>query len=145
MVEWRILPQFPNYMVSTHGHIRAFLPPGRADRYQEILPRHNPRRHRYSVQVRDWRGDWQDVLLARLIALAFLGPPGKSVLRYRNGDYTDVRLANIKYSTAVHKLTPEIVREIRRSQQSIHSQARKYGVTPGTISRVLHRRAWLHV
>lgn len=43
------------------------------------------------------------------------------------------------------KLTPELVREIRSSSESIHALSRRMGVARPTIKAVLSGRTWRHV
>jgi hypothetical protein len=43
------------------------------------------------------------------------------------------------------KITPAIVREIRRSPESGRELARRFGVTPQTICDIRKRRSWAHV
>jgi hypothetical protein len=110
--------------------------------------------------------------LHRLVLEAFVGPcPDGFQCRHKNGNPTDNRLANLCWGTPTenqrdrvkhgtntrgekspaHKLTNDIVREIRRLHR--HGQygkgsyvlAKRYGVSQGCIDSVVSRRTWNHV
>ena len=59
----------------------------------------------------------------------------------------DLRARGSRHGGA--KLTEDVVREIRRryadDHQTFDALARTFGVSPQTISLVIHRRTWRHV
>lgn len=115
-------------------------------------------------------GKSKSVHVHRAVAEAFLGPcPVGHEVNHRNGIKADNRMVNLEWATASRntrhafatglylpprgeghantKLTEADVLAIRAAAGKIPGKdlARQYGVSPQTISRVLHRESWKHL
>lgn len=98
--EWRPIPGFPDYEVSSLGNVRSWIGPGgTSGRLRLTVPR---------VRAQTLTADGyfrlnierKARLVSHLVALAFLGerPPGEQV-RHLNGNPQDNRAANLAYGT----------------------------------------------
>lgn len=171
--QWRTIPSLAAYSISDRGRVRRDAPiiAGGGSRRAggHILKvRPLPTGH---LQVTLSIGNQRIYrLVHRLVAEAFL-PPAKAgcdFVCHRNdqpadncptnlywGDRADNAadaMANGRVATGerVHgsKLTPDIVREVRRraaSGESQHSLAGEFGVHQSNISQVVSRVTWRHV
>ncbi|MGG7581692.1 NUMOD4 domain-containing protein [Rhizobium sp. Nf11,1] len=77
--EWRVIPQYPNYEVSSIGQVRSL------SRWKILRPR--LRNKYWSVSIFDGRRILKKPI-HRLVALAFLGspPPGKELACHKDGN-----------------------------------------------------------
>lgn len=118
----------------------------------------------HDVQI---RGEHR--LIHRLVLEAFVGPcPEGMEVAHRNGDPSDNRLDNLRWSTPVdnqadrvehgtdsrgekhgqHKLTEQDIVDIIRLADSGASRAvigRQYGIHPSTVRRIAKGQAWKHI
>lgn len=156
--EWRDVVGFEGlYQVSDEGRVKSMA--------RGILTPH-PDNKGYPL-VKLWaRGKGYTRRIHRLVLGAFVGPrPDKHEGSHLNGDQKDNRIANLAWETSLQnirrqtehgtqrrgmtipwaKLTDEIVREVRASQETGKSLARKYGVAPKVISDVRRGLSWRHV
>jgi hypothetical protein len=162
---WWPIEGFEGYEVSNLGHVRSWLMPGRAYRLRDAP--------RLRKQVPDLRGGYMNVILRRdgkstlkkvhrLVLEVFVGPcPPGHESRHMDGDPTNNKLENLKWSTHVDntadqvthgthtmwarngnaKLTEVQVEEIRRRLALYvpgQSIAAEFGVSRATISRIKH-------
>lgn len=157
--EWRPIPGFPGYRISSDGRVRSDH-----SKYGKVgLLR--PKRtqsgyHRVSL-FRD--GKMHSFAVHRLVLLVFVGPPPSpdSVTRHLNGKRLDNRVENLAWGTVqdnhddmvAHgtfpghpRLTVEQVKQIiQRHSTTGESQAslgREFGVTYQTIQAILGGRKW---
>lgn len=168
MIEWRVVPGYPSYEVSSDGQVRRAAParnswPGRV--LKQCLRNGYP-----FVQLCE-RNVRRSESIHRLVAAAFLGPcPDGWEVNHRNGCKTDNRLDNLEYATSsanqMHayraglqdasgerngqsKLTEGQVREILAVGSYPYGTyarlAREYGVSPTTIRGIVTGRYWSHV
>jgi hypothetical protein len=139
---------------------------GRIQSHYHILPRilnPHPRSGGYLHVTLCLRGHDQYASVHRLVLESFVGPcpPGHEAA-HRNGKNQDNRLENLVWATkpenAFHRklhgtevsgerhhnarLTRVAVAEIRASSLSGVALARRYGVSPHTISQVRQGRTW---
>lgn len=157
MEEWRpVLGYEGSYEVSSLGRVRNAA--GRVFKCQKGWKGY--------VQVRlNGKCYWAH----RLVAEAFMGPrPAGKVIAHNNGDPSDNRLANLRFSThaensadmAAHgttcagehrwnaKLSAKVVEDIRAAASHNATEqalADRYGVSQSQISRVVNGKAWAHV
>lgn len=156
--EWRSVPSAPEYMVSNFGRILG--PRGRILRAHVIKGGY----HRVRLSGRNR-------LVHVVVAEAFIGPkPLGSEVNHRNGDKADNALSNLEYVSPKQnvrhsldvlgvrrargtrngqaRLTEREVREIRALYARGHSKsalARRMGVWPSTVARVISGERWSHV
>lgn len=159
--EWRAIPGFPRYAVSSMGRVRG--PHG------ILTPRMHPRGW-LRVNLLHARGR-STFLIHRLMLEAFVGPrPRGMECRHLNGCKTDNRLSNLCWGTTrenvadamrhgqrpdnrgerngAARLNDEAVREIRAAPRNHGSGAvlaRRYGVSRDSIYEVRAGRRWSHV
>lgn len=169
MEEWRQVPGFPDYEISSLGRLKSYkpyrrgapVPAGgnilkpalRADGYlRTILTAPSGRQ----VQI----------CIHTLVLLAWHGPrPPGNVGRHLDGVRTNNTPGNLAWGThrenvddamrhgtvtkgeAVHtaKLSESQVLAVRASRASNHELAGRYGVTPGNISAIRSRKTWKHL
>jgi hypothetical protein len=162
---WRKIPGEPGYEVSTEGRIRSFWRrrggKRRAEFYVSDTPRilkpfkdRNGYPHVDLATGGNRKGRRKSRTLARLVLLAFVGPPGEGemALHVDNPDKGDCRLANLRWGRRSENngadivrhrgkhpcspLTPDDVREIRRLLARGLTQtevAGRFGVSPSTV------------
>jgi hypothetical protein len=181
--EWRPVPGWEGgYEVSSLGRVKSLArrvavnPRGFGmtwmDRKEKILPgyRDPQRKHRRTVTLNFAGKRREAVLVAHLVAEAFLGPcPEGMMVCHNNGKASDDRLVNLRHDTpkgnmadvVKHgrmkarsgeghyraKLTVEQVREIRASQHSVSivDLVAKYRIGETTLRHILARRTWKDV
>lgn len=156
MVEkWKIVVEAPDYEVSDHGHVRRCRPDrlGRMSGKLLATPLNDKGYPHLNLHV----GGRQYLRrVHRLVCEAFHGPrPSLShEVRHLNGDRTDNRASNLTWGTSTENkldtarhgrahrrhvapvLQPEHVREIRSSPAPRKELARRFGVSPATITLV---------
>lgn len=172
--EWRVVPGFAGYEVSSMGRVRSSK---RSTSPRMLKQKYLDGRARVTL-CSDVQQGW---LVHRLVMLCFRGPcPPGMVVCHNNGRPSDNRLENLRYDTQagnqadreahgtmlrgdrhparsdssyiqrgeqVHnaRLTVEAVEDIRTSDLSRSELAAKYGVHPVRISKIRSGRAWAHV
>lgn len=105
------------------------------------------------------RGNVTTVSVSRVVGKAFC-PEFKESLRAQHidGNLSNCRPGNLRWvpASAVTKPTPgagrrtakvteEIVRAIRASDEGASALARQYGIDPGHVSHIRSGRAWKHI
>lgn len=102
--EWKTLPGFDGYEVSSDGQMRSWIPFGRkglvARRLTEpraLVPRSNRGYINYQLRL---SGRTVTMFAHRAVLLAFVGPcPSGMETRHVNGKSSDNRLENLSWST----------------------------------------------
>lgn len=102
VLAWCPVPGYPGYEVSPDGRVRSWLSNaggGRLRREPRLL-RQRETLNGY-LQVTLHRGGQPAFFgVHRLVAMSFIGePPPGEVVRHRDGNKTDNRLANLQYGT----------------------------------------------
>lgn len=93
--EWRDIPGFSNYSISSMGRVLSRW--GGSERL--IGGSLVANGYRY-MQLRDDAGERKIIQLHSLVLLAFVGPrPSGHVIRHLDGEKTDNSLANLAYGT----------------------------------------------
>lgn len=174
--EWRGLPGWPAYQISSLGRVKR-LACLSADGKRRLSDRlltisrsgRNAGKYIYCYVQLGGVADTTPFSVARLVLLAFVGPPGPGQeCRHLDDDSTHCALSNLAWGTRLEnrqdavrnkrmasgganggaKLTEAEVKEIRAvfKQYSRTSGARalasKFGVLPSTVSSVAHNHSW---
>lgn len=174
-LEWRTIPDFPDYQASNRGQIRRATPPrdGRAPTRPlpyEITPKKNAATGYMHVSVfcRE-KNKRVTKTIHRLVLSAFLGPcpEGKYGL-HKDGDRKNNNIANLRWGTPLDnsddakkhgtwahggmlphsKLTTEIVKDIRArdiSRGDLGKIAKEFNVSKSVICEALSGKTWAHV
>ncbi len=165
--EWRQIPDFPAYSVSSLGRIRRDLGV-RTSKAGKILRGHIRRTYQGVNLSHNGKASVQSI--HRLVALVFIGPPPtpQHQVAHGDGDRTNNSLRNLRWATAVEnaadramhgnqyegtrhhssKITPDTVREIRRLRMDGVPRpvlARRHGLSTSIISRITMRKCWKSV
>jgi hypothetical protein len=94
--EWRAVPGFSHYEVSSHGQLRSYRQKRLAPRI--LRPSASNCGHLRQTLMRD--GERVSMLVHRLVLLAFVGPcPEGQEVRHLDGDPTNNRLDNLVYGS----------------------------------------------
>ncbi|MEU1200162.1 NUMOD4 domain-containing protein [Streptomyces sp. NPDC005813] len=157
--EWRAVPGWSGYFVSDEGRVR-----GKSGRI--LKPWSNGTGY---VQVSLLRpGRRRTVSVHRLVLEVFVGAGRALQGAHGNGDSTDNRLANLRWSTPAEnnadklthgtqvrgeasnlaRLKEADVRDIRKRVTAGETQrtlAAEYGVHFATVSAIVRRKSWGHV
>lgn len=160
-IEWREIPDFPNYEASSNGEIRSKkrviqYSDGRERLYESRTLSPTLRVGYKSVNLRNEEGLFSKKVHC-LVAAAFLGPkPSGFDVRHKNGDKLDNRAVNLEYGTRsennldgykirgyvtrLQKLSPSIAKTIVERHKCGESQralAREYDVSKSTIKAII--------
>lgn len=167
--EWRTVPNFEGYQVSSLGRIRSL------DRI--VKCKNGDRMYHGKPMTTNMLGPYEFIHFRHklrisvhgLVALVFIGPrPEKMEVNHINGNKRDNRAVNLEYTTAsgnaIHafkmglrvptngerngqaRLTTQDVIEIRKSREVNRKVlADKYGVSKRQIRAILSGRRWGHV
>lgn len=102
--DWRLVPGFPDYWVSSGGHVVSL----RGKQERELIGGRNQRGYRL-VGLRTSDGRSVSRTVHRLVALAFLGepPPGLQV-RHLDGDKLNNTVSNLTYGTASQNILDQV-------------------------------------
>lgn len=160
---WVPIPGYQGrYEVSDAGEVRR-TSDGRILAHHLIGPYHR-------VCLWDGSKSWR-YMVHRLVAAAFIGPcPDGYEVNHRDGDPSNNAVSNLEYVTPKENvrhsftelgrravrgeghgqavLTEDMVIHLRREHSrgsTASSLARKIGVDPATVQRVVTRRTWRHV
>lgn len=103
--DWRLVPEHPDYWVSSHGRVFSCRGPGEP---KELRGGHNQRGYRL-VQMRRPGGGITARTVHRLVALAFLGPPPDGMqIRHLDGDKENNAVGNLAYGTASENMLDQV-------------------------------------
>lgn len=162
--EWRVIPEYPRYEVSSTGFVRG-VESGTHRKRLKLIEQNNG----YCTVTLSCKGKKRKILtVSRLVASAFL-PNQLSLpqVNHKNGKKSDNRVTNLEWCTASWninhayktgllnavrgekhyqaKLTESAVRNIRKSSKFQKVLAKKFGVDQGLISKVKNYKIWTHV
>jgi len=95
--QWRYIPGWPGYKVSSLGRIRRLE---RVDILGRVWTEKFLRLHGRCVSVMR-NGEYYDVQLAKLVLFAFVGPPpqGKELACHKDDDVTNNAVENLKWGS----------------------------------------------
>lgn len=166
--EWRPVKGYEGYEVSSFGAVRSWKPL----RNNAPIP-NEPRKlrlqedkdgYRKVVLYKDKRR--KDFRVSALVCAAWHGERHSIMeVRHLDGNNQNDTPANLKWGTAdenakdrkrhgtqingeminTAKLTAEIVREIRRSSESVQVLAERFGVTIGAVHHARRKHTWKHI
>ncbi len=171
MVEYRVVPGFPEYRVGSDGSVwsrwagkRGHANCKLTDDWKQLNP---SKRKGYRVVNICSEGKRRTWLVHRLVALAFLGPePDGHEVCHNNGKPDDNRAENLRYDTrknnmrdclkhgthnrgekqGLHKLTESQVKAIRAAYAaggvSQYALASQYSVHVMNINLIVNRKSW---
>ena len=157
------IPGYPQYAVDVAGYVWSLTKwRGRGARRLQQEPDHNGY---YKVRL-VVGGKRVKRFVHVLVGLAFHGPrPQGQETRHRDGNQRNNAPNNLLYGSAkdnaadreqhgrtacgnrngAARLTPDVVREIRRSLYSSRETARRFGVGASTVRDVWRGKTWSHV
>lgn len=172
---WLPSAEEPGYEVSDLGRVRSMLKSGRPTKDGTRRPRDVPKILAFNLAGKPDRlyrivaiGQFRKVYVHHLVCQTFNSPrPGKMGCAHHDGNKLNNRPGNLSWKTQVDNeqdkkrhgtwfaritnssLSPEQIAEIRATdvskRGSIAALAKKYGVYPPAISRVLSRQVWKHL
>ena len=133
--EWRVIPSFPDYAVSSEGRVRRVVP----DRHGRVGNILKPRidRHAYLTLYRDRTPSV--VLVHRLVCAAFHGEPPTPAHHAAHGDGngTNNRASNLRWATAVENEADKIAHGTARAGKpsAVPPERRARGAKHGRHTR----------
>lgn len=148
--EWKEIPGFDRYQVSSHGRVKSKIG------NEKIL---KPQAHRNTLKIglKDETGKTHTFTVSRLVLRAFVGPiPDGLICVPKDGDKKNCRLENLKLIpqkpiTAYaqpKKLCKEDVIKIRMLVAhgvSMAEAGRIFKVSRQQINQIILGRSWVHV
>lgn len=167
--EWRPVPGFDGYEVSSLGRVRSWRPAGprAAWRSEPVVLRPTPQNGGYGVVcLRQGCGPGRYCYVHRLVLMAFVGPcPDGMECAHANGQRHDARLVNLAWVTPTenqrHKhqhgtagvgangsgvrlsaSEVELIRARCQNGESFTTIALAHGVNRTTVSRIARGKSW---
>ncbi|EWY36886.1 hypothetical protein N825_23280 [Skermanella stibiiresistens SB22] len=122
---WRDIPGYPYYQASDMGRIRRSKP-GRGGTYVGRVLRPRLDRDGYARCVLSHDGVQEDIAVAKLVMLAFVGPRHKPwyEIHHANSTRHDNRLSNLSYVTRVQNMTFAYQRRLERAKAGLTAYGR---------------------
>ncbi|GGB62769.1 hypothetical protein GCM10011316_38330 [Roseibium aquae] len=168
-VEWRIIPDWPAYEVSSEGRVRRMRQSKGAKAGRVLRPSLNMQTGYVSVCLCE-RPRSKRIDVHRLVALTFLGRPPSAhhLVAHNDGDRTNNAVGNLRWATQAENLadctlhgtalkgsrnpasviTEIDVRAIRRMKIAGIPRpliAEGYGLHKRSVFKILARSSWEHV
>jgi hypothetical protein len=160
MEQWNYIPGFERgYKVSTAGHVFSVKRGRLLSQWLKTtsLKRRNYTSRYYMVEL-SHRGVSRSYLVHVLVLLAFRGPrPPGHECRHLDGDPKNNNLSNLEWGTRrvntgdrlrhgkALKLTPDLVRYIRRSPATVRELANELGCGKSTVHYARTKHFWADV
>lgn len=171
-VEYKLVPEFPNYRVGNDGSVWRYWPGGerKPPRWKIMRPKVCKKTGYHQVTL--CKGNVKHSRRVHgLVLESFVGPrpTGMMCRHFPDGNRTNNRLSNLQWGTYVEnqadrvshgtdsrgvkhpsvKLTEQQVIEIRQSFMprviTYGVLAKRYGVTKWHIADILLRKCWTHI
>lgn len=157
---WKDIPNYPGYEVSPLGKVRSWRIGGSHHRSRRKVPlvlKPTPNLNGYMMVSLCRDKKHRSYAVHRLVLVTFVGPrPNGYQCGHLNGVRTDNRLSNLRWVTAkenaehrvIHgtqthgeqhcasKLTQRQVDAIRKMEGTHVSAAKRFGVSPSTVSKI---------
>lgn len=112
MEDWKIIEEYPNYMVSSEGKVKSIERNdgrGRHKKGKILSPRYNTRG--YITVVLYKNGKPQTFRVNRLVAQVFIpNPDNKPYVDHINGDRADNRVCNLRWVTHKENMNNPLTR-----------------------------------
>lgn len=168
MIFWKIIPEFPNYEVSSSGKVRSRRRRGAAGIL--LRPREgNKHGHKTVVLYAGGRRTRRDLWIHRLVLEAFVGPcPDGMECRHLNGNPADNRLENLCWGTHAENMRDRVshgtsnqgerngraklsrsevvlIKRLSKSGTPTNSLAKMFQVSRTAVYDIVNRRKWKHV
>ena len=160
----RSLQEFPDYAFDADGNVYSYRKHKRYGKIVKLWPNDSGY---LTVSLIGEHGKPKQRRVNRMVCWIFNGPPPtpEHQARHINGVITDNRAVNLEWGTQTQnefdkikhgtkplgekvgssKLTEDMVKAIRASNQSTRKLAVKYGVTQPAITAIINRRTWKHI
>jgi len=152
VVSWAPVPAFPNYEVSSLGHVMS-------KRTKKLrTPFTTPNGYKGVHLYAGGRKNYKVFSVQSLVAALFLGPrPEGRVIHHKDGNKQNNNVDNLEYVTQSYnvtvdiprgekhwnaKLTEEDVKEIRASKESSYKTALHFPIGPSTIRSIRRGELW---
>jgi hypothetical protein len=168
--DWRMVPNYPMWMVSRFGQVRTrFSPRGiLTGQWRDVVTKPNQSDGRHYVLVRNENGLKKNARY-RLVLLAFVGEPlSGQVACHNNGDCTDDRLENLRWDYIVENMRDrdahgttcrgskkpnanldegEVLEICRRlaAGETQSKLAKEFGTPQANISAIVTGKIWNHL
>lgn len=165
--EWRVIPHYPNYAVSTLGRIRRATDGIHTHAGRLMKP--TLKKGYPSVHFR-FNGKAVVRIVHRLMAITFLGEPpaSNSQTNHKNGNPTDNRLSNLEWMTPAEN-TQHCVQVLGKNRGELQGSAKltdasvlaiyhallrgvpvrelaaQYSIASGHVRQIQKKRAWKHI
>lgn len=136
--EWRPVPGWPGYDVSSLGRVRSvprILGDGRMAGGKVLRQRVDAKG--YAVTGLRSGASTRTVRVHVLVALAFLGPrPAGMQVLHRNDDHSRNGVADLRYGTPQANVAERVRRERRERKESVRKRGRVIlmGSSPGSLA-----------
>lgn len=163
--EWRPVPGFELYEVSSLGRVRSWAVRG----HRGVKNKHpwmlSPGVGKYGHLRVTLAGRHQESVHV-LVAMAFIGPRNDAeVCRHLDGNPANNRPENLAWGTHLQnnldknkhgtmlrgeshpgsKITDDVVRAIRSSHETLNTLAQRHGMSTSNVQMIRARKAWTHV
>lgn len=170
MTEWRIVPPFPDYEVSSDGEVRrrgatVLLKARLSKDGYRLVTLMKPATERCADSTKNYT----PAKISRLVCLAFLGAPvGRLHAAHGNGDRADDRLQNLRWATPaengadqylhgtrmrgvrsprakLNDASVAMLRQRRHAGATWASLASEFGISSRSARSAASRKTWKHV